>query len=185
MGRSLRDRRNYASEQHFYLLTFLAVKALRLYPDPNITIEDLITVGWYGQLRRVPENKLHGLSNNVLRNMYAYIQEEKKKSCRTFTNMDWYEETIVEECPEIQSITDKDEVTFLLSSLSQSEISLLRKYYVQGCTFEKIGNDIGMTRQGAQQRMQKVLLEIRESIINEKDIVGKQHEEIEFGNRTL
>ena len=172
MSRPLRDRQNHASQQHFYLLSFLAVKALRLYPNPNVSVEDLITVGWYGQLRRVPENKLHGLSNNVLRAMYAYIREEKQKTSVTFTSLACNIYTVTEESPLLRHIMHKDQVDALLSILPKESVSLLKKYYVQGKTFQEIGEDIGMTRQGVQQRMQKILSLLRDEAEKQKESIG-------------
>lgn len=171
MSRPLRDRRNYASKEHFYLLSYLAMKALHFYPNPNVSVEDLITVGWYGQLRRVPENKLYGLSNYVLRAMCAYICEDRQKTSITFTSID-YEPITTEESPLLRHIIHKDQVETLLSILPKESVSLLKKYYVQGKTFQEIGEEIGMTRQGVHQRMQKILSLLRDEAEKQKESIG-------------
>ncbi len=140
-GRHRSDNLNYWSEQHKGVLVWAARKALRTNPCPNIEIDDLVSVGWMGGLRRRPEDKLRGCSHYVYLQMLRHLRGEKKWQMDVFQDFNPSKPEYEREDPTDQFVTISlsEEMGLVLDVLNRQERFVIWRKYWCDESFAKIG----------------------------------------------
>lgn len=139
MGRKMRDFSNYWSTGHHALLLFAAKRALSRYPCSNITVDELVNIGWLRGLRRVHPNHLFGCYKYTFLIMITYIHSEvhrKVPDCEEILN------NREDHRENLETVENQIDAVEILTKMEPFERNILLDH-VKGKSLKEIGKRRG------------------------------------------
>lgn len=170
-GRPCKDKRNYWSDQHRYLLYNLAEKTLKIHPNNNMSIDELVSWGWESCLRRRKADQLKGCSKFVLSNMRRQIEKSYKeyKQIRKYTDYYYNDPFTRKESSEtVEVLEEQTEAEYNLKRILNCKIKVedrkILKWYLNGVTFREIAIKLGVSKCTATKRVKDIIKDLKSQV---------------------
>ncbi len=152
-----RKKANYWSDGHHAMLVRAAQKALERIPTRNVSIDELISIGWLSCLRHRTPDKLHNCFNYTYYHMLRFLTYESRWENRLSSVLDFDVEDSFN--PTEKSSSTMDFITYI--SVLPEKIQDMVLERCLGNTLEEIGIERNVCRERIRQKYNKAIENIK------------------------